>query len=72
MKKIVTRNEYLQLTGLLTVGAYHLRHLNELGNAAADLLEASPEDKDGHIADAFFSPYTASELIGKLGIEIET
>lgn len=68
MKTTLTRTEYLEVTGVLTLAAYHLRFLEECEKGLVEILGG---DGGGHVGDAIFSKYTTDELLGKLNITVE-
>jgi hypothetical protein len=72
VKATITKQEYLQLVGLLTVAQYHVRHLEELKNAAAAMLGIHPENGSmDTVGDAIYNGQRALELLEKLGLAVE-
>lgn len=51
-KEIITRNEYLQLVGLVTIADQHYRQQREIERA---MLEITGAEEDGHITDLLYS-----------------
>lgn len=65
----ITRSQYLQLVGLLTLAARHNRDLRAIEKAA---LEITKEDELGHTGDAVYGDsHTADSLLERLSITVE-
>lgn len=75
-KKTITKNERLQLLGLLTIGRMHNEKCNEARDAAYELLGYAPgkyEGDSGHIDDALYdgNNISADALLKRLKITIK-
>ena len=72
MKEYITKAEHLQLMGLLAVAASQNRALHETESAIAELLliEGNIQEGFGHVSDAVYCEYSATELLGKLKIKL--
>lgn len=74
-KKTISKNEYLQLQGLITIGQHHNAKANEALDAAYELMGYEPrnyEGDSGHIDDAFFdgNAVTAKEVLRKMNVKV--
>jgi hypothetical protein len=65
-KERLTKQEYLQLIGLLVLGKKHMDTLQDIIKAIGEVTGDGP---DGHCADAVYSNYDADLLLEKLDIE---
>lgn len=65
----ITRQQYWQTVGLLTLAEQHICACEQIEKA---LLVITKGDTSGHIGDAVYSSYTADELLSKLHITVET
>jgi len=73
-KKTITHDDYLRLVGLLTLARDHNRMLKEIERSAARITGETDEHSDdyfGITSDAVVCDYTASDLLGRLGITVE-
>jgi len=72
MKEYITKQELLQLIGLLIVASSQNKAIHQTETAIAELLlvEGNIEEGFGHISDAVYCNYTASQLLKKLGIKV--
>lgn len=72
---IITRSQYLQLTGLLVLAQRHNDALRDIEKAMYGITQEKDHDGNpsecGHTADAVYGGYTAEELMGKIGITVE-
>jgi hypothetical protein len=68
MARQITYQQYLELLGLLVLGARHNRALTEIKLATAALL--GEDDPDWHVADALYTDTTAEVLLDRLGITV--
>jgi hypothetical protein len=68
-KASITRTEYLQLLGLLTVAKRHTAMLRELIPAVREIL-GQQEDR-GHADDAVWGDYSIEELLEKMEVTVE-
>jgi hypothetical protein len=79
MIKVVGRNEYLQVIGLLALARQAKVQMDAIESSLKEVLKVSSQDYEisgvgdpNHIGDAILSGYTADELLKeKLGLEIE-
>lgn len=71
-KEEVTREEYLQLEGLLVLAKRHSEALADIEIALAKLLGMKGEAGDyfGHVSDGIYNGYTAPDLLRRLGIDL--
>lgn len=69
MKTEITKTEYWQIIGSLTVAAQHNEALREIEKALINI--TGEESEFGHSSDAIYCDYTADELIKKLNIKIK-
>jgi hypothetical protein len=68
-KKTITKNERLQLVGLLALATKHNAFIGALKDAAYEI--TGEEDDCGHTSDAIYSDYSADELLRKLEIKVK-
>lgn len=68
--KKISFSEYLQLEGLLTLGRYHRKILDDLERAACKITGEKPQAW-GRTGDAFYEDYSASILLEKLEIKFQ-
>lgn len=68
-KKTVTREEYLQIVGLLKLAEHHNATLKSIANAVDDLLGS--KRGDGHGCDATYCDYTADHLLELMEVTVE-
>jgi hypothetical protein len=68
-KPTITRNEYLQLVGLLTVAKRHTAMLREIIPAVREII--GEQDDRGHSEDAVWGDYSPEELLEKMEITVE-
>jgi hypothetical protein len=68
-KKTVTKSEYLQLVGLLTLAKKHNEWLEDLRVAALAITQEA--DEHGHTGDAVYGDYSADMLLDRLNITVE-
>jgi len=70
-KTTITKNEYLQLTGLTVLVKRLNRTLDDLRRAACEIVGADPEEF-GQIGDWAYNPEAdVDDLLRKLKIEVE-
>lgn len=67
-KTEISKSEYLQLVGLLTLASQHERAMEDIRTAALQI--TGETDDCGHTCDAIWNGYSADELLGKLGIKV--
>lgn len=67
-KTKITRSEYLQLVGLLTLAKENNKRQADI--IAAVIAITGETDDMGHGNDAVYSDYSADELLGKLKISV--
>ena len=72
MKKYITKQELLQLIGLLSVASSQLKQMHEIEVAIADLLLVEEDicGGFGHISDAVFCDYDVGQLLKNLKIQV--
>lgn len=70
-KATITRDEYLQLTGLLVLAERHYTRLQEIQRAASDLIGES--FADASVGDAIYGDenFSADDILRKCGITVE-
>jgi len=66
---IITRAEYQQLVGLLTLAKHYNDLLSDIHDAVREITKE--QDDMGHSSDAVFSNYDADTLLRKLQIKVE-
>ena len=71
MKTKITKNERLQLIGLLTLAAFHMKAVEDIEKAALEI--TGEEDDCGHTVDALFDPSRrdADQLLERLNIKVK-
>jgi len=76
MIKQITKQQYLQVVGLLTLAKSNMARLQDIESSIRDVLQVtkSDEGKSGvgdpqHIGDAIYSVYSPDELLEKLGVD---
>ena len=67
-KRKITRDQRLQVIGLLTVAQQQMRAVVATEAALAELLDDLPDG--GHCGDAIWSEYTADTLLQKLNVTV--
>jgi hypothetical protein len=70
VKTTISRAEYLQLVGLLTLAEQHNERLQEIDLAVGELLEV---DRSGHIGDEVYGGQgtaSADRMLKNLGIAV--
>lgn len=68
MKTKLTFNEYLQLTGLLTLAVQHNSQLRQIARAVVLL---TGDREEGQACDGVYSDYTADEILVRLGMTFD-
>jgi hypothetical protein len=71
MKTEITKEEYLQLVGLLTLARQHKKMVDEIEEAMKQVI--GEEADYGHCGDAIWEndgTYTANDLLKKLKIKV--
>lgn len=67
-KKIISRETYLKISGLLLLADQHYKQLSYIEQFLLDLLN---EEKNGHVSDHIWGgEYSVDELLKRLGIEM--
>lgn len=66
----ISREQFLQLEGLLTLARHHKRSLDEIARAACQITGEKPGD-GGHTDDATYCEYNAETLLEKLEIKVK-
>lgn len=71
-KKTISRSEYLQTVGLLTIASEHLKAMKDIEQALAEVLGAEGDETEyyGHVSDAIYQPYSAKELLATMKIKV--
>lgn len=73
-KTTITRNEYLQLVGLLTLAKRHCAALTDIAQACVAITDERDDDGDlmdnGHTFDAVWSEGDADDLLRKLELTV--
>ena len=67
--KTITKQQYLEATGLLFLAKKHAVKTQEYEHALGSILE--PEIESGHSLDAVWEPYDVDALLNKIGIVVE-
>lgn len=77
MVKQVTKEQYLQLVGLLALAKVHNARLLDITESAKQVLEVTPEDANvhgvgdpDHINDAVYCEYPVEKMLQKLGVSL--
>jgi hypothetical protein len=65
----ISREDYLQLQGLLTLATHHRLMLEDIARAACKITGEEPTS-GGLTGDALFEGYTAEVLLGTLKIKV--
>lgn len=68
MKSTITKNEYLQLVGLLTLAKKHNQVLRDISQSAALI---TGDEEHGHTDDAIYCDYPVEDLLKLAKITIE-
>lgn len=68
MKTEITKLEYWQIIGLLTIAAQHNEALKEIEKSLRKV--TGEESEFGHCGDAIYCDYSADELIKKLKLKV--
>ena len=70
MKKEITKAEYLQIVGLLTLAKIHNGKLQDITNAVDELIG---DEENSHVSDAVYGypDYDADVMLKKLEIKAE-
>ncbi len=68
MKSTISKSEYNQLVGLLTLAAEFNAKLKDIEEAVNEITEEN--DDGGHSFDAIYCNYPAKELLKKLKIKV--
>lgn len=66
--RTITRNQYLQVEGLLVLAQRHKKTVDECVDALTAMLE--PGVEFAHSGDAVWEEYSAVELLEKIGITV--
>jgi hypothetical protein len=69
MKKQISKNEYYELMGLLSLAVTYNEKLLDLAEACRHITQE--EDEFGHSSDAVYSDYSADDLLERLHIVVE-
>lgn len=71
-ERTITRNEYLQLVGLIALAQRHNQALRELDEAARAITH---EERDGHTSDTIYDSFSlgvdVDDLLRRLKIAVE-
>lgn len=70
MARTITKRQYLQLSGLLTLAERYNRELEDIKHAAMEI--TGDTDECGHTSDAVYGQRTIVELLKLLDITVET
>lgn len=73
MKTAITKSEYFQIIGLVTLAARLEAQLKEVHKATAAVLGVTEADDQfhGHVSDMVYGQREADEAIRLLGVEVE-
>lgn len=66
----ISRDQYLQALGLLTLAHKHADVTNQCAEALAAIVEPGIETTSGHSYDAVWGNYTLEELLKKIDVTV--
>lgn len=69
-RESISRVEYLQLTGLLTLAREHNKQLKYIVEGVQAILQPTKKD-DGHGPDAVYGDYDADHLLELMEVKVE-
>ena len=68
MRKAITKNEYLQLIGLMTIARQYYKKQADCEQAMADIFES--DETYGHWTDAIWDGATVDNLLKRMKVEV--
>jgi len=68
-KTTITRSEYLQIVGLLTLASEHEKQMAQILVSLGELT-GETDPRLGHCCDAIYNGYTADDLLKKIGLSV--
>jgi hypothetical protein len=69
MKTEITKSEYYQIEGLLTLSKQLMDKLQDFNLAIKEILD--DREEYSHVDDGVFGGYTGKELLGKMKIKVK-
>ena len=69
IKRIISREEYQQICGLLYLAAVKSKEMSEISKSLREITRE--KDDNGHCSDATYCDYSAEDLMDRLNLVVD-